>query len=296
MPEWRHYEAAALGPLVPGLRALEAGIPYPIEDGTDHFTIDHGEDYAAFYRGLGDAHYLVARDGEQIVGSIAGALRDARVGERRVPAVYLGDLKVAAPYRGTGVARQLAFGCVRMMRQRRFRQWRLVYFAAMRGARGDVSRALRGFNPGRFLRPAAVLQLYFVPPETLRRLDPSTAPPAPETRGVDLSPTVDADRVSTAGRKDLRIASTGRPWPLVHLPRGPRAWGGSLGTYLARCAAADWAPGELACFGLDARLIEHTDWLTFNGLKPGAVCTIHTLAWPGVLRGVRWMHLATSEI
>ncbi len=293
-PEWRHYEAAALGPLVPGLRALEAGIPYPLDD--DAFTIDHGDDYSAFHRGLGDAHYLVATDGPRVVGAIAGVLRTADVAGRRVPSVYLGDLKVAPDHRGTGLARRAALGAVAKMREPRFRRWRLAYFAAMRGERGDVTRSLQGLHPGRLTRPVATLQLYFVAPAALRALDAASCPPPPADPGADLSPEADEDRVSTAGRKDLRLVSTGAPWPLVHLPRGPRGWTPTLGAYLRRCGDLPWRDGEIACFGLDARLEPQTAWLASRGVQPGAVCTIHALAWPGILRGIRWMHLATAEI
>ena len=185
-------------------------------------------------------------------------------------------------------------GRVRRVRSR-FRQWRLAYFAAMRGDRGDVTRSMRWHNPARLLRPAAELRVYFVEPTALQALDPAGAPATPSSKGLDLSPDA-PDRVSTRGRKDLRLASTGAPWPLVHLARGPAGWGASHGAYLKRCGAADWAPGELACFALDARLSREIEWLAAKGLHAGATCTIYALAWPGILRRARWFHLATSEV
>lgn len=298
----QHLEAAAIGPYAEGLRALEAAIAYPLDD--DAFTIDHGADYAAFYRGLGEAHYLVAEAGHaaqrRVVGVFAGALRTAVLGDRSLPAVYLGDLKVAPAWRGTGLARRFAVQALKLTRQRRFRQWRLVYFAAMRGARGDVTRSLRGVNPGRLLRPLGRLALFFVEPERLAALDLRHPPPPVTTPGLDLSPDVSTDRLSTAGRKDLRLASTGKPWPLVHLVRGPRAWTPTLAHYLQRCGRAEWAPGALACFGVDERLTHQIKWLRESDLHPGATCTVYGFAWPGTARRVRrqtsWLHLATAEI
>lgn len=280
------------------LRALESAIVYPTDD--DAFTIDHGADYAAFYRGLGEAHYLVAESAGAVVGVFAGALRVATLGERAVPTVYLGDLKVAPTHRGTGLARTLAIGALKMMRQRRFRRWRLVYFAAMRGTQGDVTRSLRGVNPGRLLRPLGRLAVYFVDPSRLAALDLRDAPPPVRTPGLDLSADIDVDRVSTAGRKDLRLASTGEPWPLVHLVRGPRAWTPSLGHYLRRCGRAAWRDGEVACFSVDERLTNQIKWLRDQGVLAGATCTVYGFAWPGtagrIRRGARWLHLATAEI
>ena len=102
-----HVTAEGLGPYLSSLRALERGIRYPIADGADHFTIDHGEAYHPFFSRLGEAHFLLALRGDEVVGSVAGVLRAVRAGEREVQALYLCDLKLAAQERGQGVARRL---------------------------------------------------------------------------------------------------------------------------------------------------------------------------------------------
>jgi hypothetical protein len=191
-----------------------------------------------------------------------------------------------------------------MMSQRRFRRWKLAYFAAMHGDRGDVTHSFGPLNPGRLLRSLGTLNLYFVDPQILSSL-PLDAPPNPNGAGLNLSPRT-ADRISTAGRKDLRLMSTGAPWPLQHLSQPPDAWGDSLADYLHRCAALDWKPDEIACFALDRRLEAHGEWLARHSVLPGAACTIYGLFWPGFSRGTTrrkrslsaldWVHLATAEI
>jgi hypothetical protein len=295
---------ADVAPFVPRLRALERSIEYPLGDGADHFFIDHGEQYHPFFSALGDARFLLALRGDEVLGSIAGVARTVRIAGRDVPALYLCDLKLARAARGQGLSRRLLLhGLGAIVRTPEVHDTRLLYGAAMRGAAGDVMRTARGFNPLRLGRPAARLALYFVSPARLATLDLRHAPPPPTAPGADLGP---SERTpceppglcSTAGRKDLRLVSSGAPWPLVHLPLGPSAWRPTWGAYLRECGQALAARGVAAqaCFAIDERLRDHTDWLAGQGVAPGAVCTVYwlSLAFPPVRPA--WVHVPTSEI
>lgn len=295
--------AGELAPFVPGLRAIERTQKYPIADGADHFTIDHGEAYHPFFTALGDPRFLVALDGERVVGTLAGVLREASVGGRTVPSAYVCDLKVDREYRGGRVTRAMyAHGLWQLARDPELRQWRVLYGAAMRGARGDVFRSMKHpLHPARIFAPWARLHVYFATPSSLAKLPATGAPVftgAPS--GVDLSP--EASRgpitVSTRGRKDFRIESTGLPWALVHLPWGPARWGANLGAWLREGADAVHAHGDgaLACFALDERFDAHVRWLAKHGVEPGAVCTVYACALPPAPRRPAWVHLATHEI
>ncbi len=315
-------DAAHLAPYAAGLRALERDITYPLADGQDRFWIDHGAHYHPFFSALGEAHFLIALDGDAVVGTAAGILRTARFGERAVPTGYACDLKLAPSHRGRGVARDLLLhGLRHVLTTPRFRRWRYAYGAAMRSARGDVMRSARGLHPARLFRPDACLRLFFVPAPALRALDPSGCPPlaAARTPGLELSPTQPGlGLVSTAGTKDLRLVSArpqgredaqsqgredaqsqgredARTWPLTHLTHGPRDWPATLGDYLARAGRA--LPDEaIACFGLDERLAPQLEWLAARGLVSDTVCTIYGWRLPGGPRDPAWIHLATSEI
>jgi GNAT superfamily N-acetyltransferase len=313
--------ARDLAPYVEGLRALERDIEYPIQDGQDSFRIDHGAEYHPFFSALGDAYFLVALDGERVVGSLAGMAREAIMQGEARPATYLADIKVARDRRGRGLPRRMIqWAFLQMLRDPEMRRWRYAYLAAMRGARGDVMRTVRGMHPGRLVSPAATLALYFVAPEALAALSTSNAPPPPPRgTGIDLSPASprgarDEDPlgiVSTAGRKDLRLRSTGEHWPLFHLSRSPEQWGTSWGAYLASCGrslCAANAPGArkdaqgageskgVACFGIDARMTDHVAWLSKQKMDPGAICTVYAISLTRRSRGAKWLHLATSEI
>ena len=297
-------EGAGVVPYAPSLRRLEESIRYPIADGADHFFIDHGEHYHPFFSTMGHAHFLLALRGDEVVGSVAGVVRDVRVAGREVRALYICDLKVAAGERGRGLARRmLQHGLGQLLRRPALRACRLLYGAAMRGKKGDVMRTARGLNPLRLGGTDARLALYFVPPARLAGLDVSRAPPPPRSPGIEFGPSPSAPfeapgLCSTAGRKDLRLLSTGQPWPLVHLPLGPSAWGPSWGAWLRACGEVLVArqPSATTCFAIDERLAEHVTWLAGEGIRPDTVCTVYSLA-PLFLRGgAGWVHLPTSEI
>lgn len=301
-------DAGGLGPYVAGLRALEREILYPIDDGRDHFRIDHGPAYTPFFTALGEPYFAVVLAGEEVAGSACGILRQARLGERTLVTGYACDYKLAVRHRGVGLGRaMLTRGLLELLtpRNTHYRAWRFGYGAAMRGAKGDVLRSGRGLHPLRLLAPWAELAVYFVSPEKLAQL-PTGAPPPPTELGLNLSPTAEErggplGLISTAGRKDLRLVSTGEPWPLVHLALGPSRWAPDLGLYLSRAGAellldAGRAPPPTACFAIDRSLEAHVAWLARQGIEPGATCRI--LAWrlfPTLARPA-WVHLATSEI
>ena len=298
-------DAAGVAPYAEGLRRLEHDIVYPIADGGDHFRIDHGPAYAPFFAELGEAYFAIALEGDEVVGNAVGILRRARLGERSIVTGYGCDYKVAPRLRGSGLGpKMLRFGLGQLVApaNTHFRTWRFAYGAAMRGARGDVLRSGRGLHPLQLVGPYARLLLWFVAPARLAELSEAGCPPPPAAPGLDLSPDAGARSalgiVSTAGKKDLRLVSTGEAWPLQHLVRGPGAWGPSLAAYLRSAGEAlltGGAPGE-ACFALDERLVDHVGWLRARGLEPGAVCTVVAWrAWPRIPRPP-WVHLATSEI
>ncbi len=297
--ELRHVEAHALAPFVEDLRALERDVSYPIDDGRDRFVLSHGEAYHPFFSSMGEAHFVVALEKGRVVGCIAAVRKPVRAADGAVDGVYLGDLKVAKAWRGQGVpARMLFFALGVWARSPRRLSWRFAFGAAMRGERGDVMNAAKGVTPMKLGAPFALLNVYFVEPRKLAALSVEGAPPTPTSAGLDLSPSVDADVLSTLGKKDFVLQSTKQPWPLVHLPRGPAGWGHSHADFLRRGGqqlVEQGAQGP-ACFALDRRLSNEHDFLRTRGLEPGAVATVYAFSTTGRTRGAAWVHLATSDI
>jgi GNAT superfamily N-acetyltransferase len=296
MIRFLNLRPSQLEPYVDGLRALEHDIEYPIADGADSFRIDHGPLYHPFFSGMGEAQIVVGLDGDRVVATMAGVLREGLLCGRTTPVMYGADMKVAKSHRGRGIPRKmLMFALGKLLREPRGTSWRYAYVAAMRGAKGDVMRTVRGVHPAQLAHPAAELMIYFVAPEKLAALDPSGAPTPPRVDElIDLSPWPASPTISTAGRKDLRLRSTGgAPWPLVHLPFAPSrpSWARTL----RECGTA-LSSEQIACFGLDVRLRDHTEFLARNGITPGAVCTVYALSLTPRTRGARFLHLSTAEI
>lgn len=292
-------DAAGIAPFIPSLRALERTVRYPLADGADEFFIDHGAAYHPFFTGMGAARFLLALRGDDVVGAITGVVKPVRLAGAPVPALYLCGLKVDAAMRGQGTGRSLFLrGLATILLTPELRQCRIIYGAGMRGSRGDVMNTARGWHPLRMASAQSVSSLFFVEPQRLAALPASGAPGLPHGAGLSLGAASPPDVVSTHGTKDLRLMSSGKPWPLVHLPAPPEQWGGSLAAYLVRCATGlvATAPSSLACFSLDVRLQEHHTWLARHGIAPGAHCTVYALNLIRRAPEVSWVHLPTSEI
>lgn len=86
---------------------FEQQFSYPLGD-TTHFHINHGADYTAFYRSMGGQFSLFIAMERQVCGVIAVVIRTLRRpdGKRQMTA-YVGDLKIAPQYRGSGLSAQL---------------------------------------------------------------------------------------------------------------------------------------------------------------------------------------------
>jgi hypothetical protein len=292
-----HVRPDEVAPWVEQLAALERDITYPLDDGRDRFAISHGPAYHPFFSALGEAHFLLALEGERVIGCVAGVRKPVQTPRGEVAAVYLGDLKVHADWRGRRVpARMMAKALAISLGDWSDLHWRFAFGAAMRGDRGDVMRSVKGANVMRLGSTFATLDLYFTAPAVLAALNPNGAPATPTAPGLDLSPAEQRDVVSTAGRKDFVLRSSGKPWTLVHLPRGPAGWGESHAAYLRRGGALLAGEPGPACFAIDRRLTAEREFLGSRGLTPGAVCTVYALATTTKVRSAAWVHLATSEI
>ncbi len=301
MAEIQLLEPQQLRPHVPALRALERSIEYPLGDG-QAFCIDHGPRYHTFFSSMGRSVFVLAFRRGRLLGSLACVLRSCRQGTRTWQSLYLADLKLAAEARGQGLVRRMLWTLLKRLPRARLTSWRLAYCAAMQGAHGDVRRSFRGAHLGRLLEELGQLEVFFVAPETLARLDPTDAPGPLASEGLELSPRGAPRLVSTRQRKDLRLTATGTAWPLWHLPRSPAAWRGGLAHELRAAGRQLLArdPASQVCFALDRRLDSSLAWLAARGITPGAQCVIYglRLPWAGLPtpRRLPWLHLATSEI
>ena len=76
----------------------------------------HGERYATFFERMGDAHFLLALDGDEVVGTFAGVGKWAESAGRRIPTVYGADWKIAPAWRGGRLAPKFLTTGIRLVR------------------------------------------------------------------------------------------------------------------------------------------------------------------------------------
>lgn len=299
----RIVDSFELAPYVQDLRALESTMRYPIAQGADHFTLDHGTHYHPFFSSMGAAKFLLLLEEGRVQGVMAGVWRHIQVHDTLIPALYLADLKLAAHLRGRHlVLKMLWHGIRELFRRSDLGGWRIVYGAAMRGEQGDVMRSMRGaLHPAGLLDFSACTLIYFASPLALTQLP--DAPAVERTPCANFSPERTSLVHHTRGQKDFQLHSTGKPWSLVHMDRGPdhpdfHNLGHTLRLSAQRVLAHH--PTAQLCFSLDSRATHTLDWLATHDIHPGATCTVYAmqLSTRGhpALADAPFIHLATSTI
>ena len=187
------------------LEALEQHSIYPLGD--DAFRISHGVDYFAFFERMGEVAYYALEEGGGLVAVGCGVLRPARGSQPR--RWYVGDLKVRPDARG----RHLPVSLIRRGFLQNYLRCRRGYAVAMNPADGRVPPAVRAFAWFKWLPMWMLgsfqLDIYDAADEGLALIWPLLL----EHRGP-------AHLVSCDGLKELRLQSTGRPVPLLHVRHG----------------------------------------------------------------------------
>lgn len=177
--------------------AFERAFTYPL--GADRFHIDHGADYLAFFRALGSPEVFVAEDD----GGIAGVLVAVRRRLLGRDAWYLCDLKA---HRG---ARAL----LRSFAEARIDADTAAYGVSMNANDGSNRLAAAA----RRCAAAAPLRIEHI---AFFTFDHTTWQRSEALLTAAVGPIGFLDN---HGRKDIVLASTGRPMPLLHAQHGPLA-------------------------------------------------------------------------
>jgi GNAT superfamily N-acetyltransferase len=190
-----------------GIEAIEQTAFYPL--GNDSFQLDHGDNYFAFFDRLGDVHYFAALDGERVAAVGAGLLRQLpyRQGESARLTWYLCDLKVHPDYQRQHLSIRLLHYALQSCMSKCDRG----YTISMNSGDGKPNRLVRiyeKFNLVRF-RCSSILGIYSVDDVTMRSLEPTLI----KYRGK-------ISYLSLQGIKDLKLQSSGKMLPLLHVQWG----------------------------------------------------------------------------
>lgn len=188
------------------LHQFEEHFTYPL--GEDSFSIDHGEDYLAFFKRMGNAHlYATEKDGK-IVAVGAGIIQE------RFKAWYLCDMKVHPEHRGQKIP-------VKMFR----RYFLPCYLKCQKGFALNMEESTGKKNPITKImetlpwtplkQGARILFYYEDAAKTLNAMDvlKSIRP------GISFS--------SLNGIKDLVLKSTSKAIPLMHMEWNQKTPGNS---------------------------------------------------------------------
>ena len=252
----------------PRISDFQTRFTFPINH--QHFYFDNGDDYFSWFRTMGQLHYFVALDGEEVVAVAAQITRQLvnSAGEKTEPFWYLCDLKVHPDYRGLGIPEKIFTN--------RFPHH---YFRCPRGyavtidpidqSENAIVRMLQNFPMIPF-SVATKLGVIMLDTELMEEVDPILR----RHRGpISYS--------SAAGIRDIVPESGGEPLPVLHAQFGPCAQPGYKDPVDAHA--------HMFCAPLDDALIKD---LAIRGIRPVTTITVvhHRLdSW-------KWQFILTNEI
>jgi hypothetical protein len=187
--------------------SLEKKADYPL-GANERFHIDHGSDYFAFFKRLGNLHYLAACDNEKVVAVGAGILRHIPIKQESQPqnVWYLCDLKVDPDYRGKHIPMQMF-----MRSAYKALSCSIGYAISMNPKEGE-NRIARLFKNHSWI-PVDTPKTLFIFSLTAHQIT-RILPVLEKYRGP-------VSFLSLCGKKDLILQSTQAPLPLLHAQFGP---------------------------------------------------------------------------
>jgi hypothetical protein len=147
----RTLEAPPDAALAAALERFERRFTYPLGESTS-FRISHGDDYARFYRAMGDARVVVAERDSEVLGTLGGALKQLG-GDTN--ALYVGDLKVLPGFEAGIVLLRLATALIAWAKPRVSAAFGVV----MDGTRKTPERYTGRFGIPAFSRLAKIMVL-----------------------------------------------------------------------------------------------------------------------------------------
>ena len=187
--------------------ALEKKATYPLGP-NESFKIDHGADYFAFFKRLGQLSYYTAFREEELVAVGCGVLRDLALkpDQPKEKCWYLCDLKVDPASRGQHIP-------LYMFMKAAYKAWTSTRgYAISMNPTGSENRVVKMFRNHGWIPVDEPKQL------ALFSMNQDEMQRAEHTLEKHRGP---VSYLSLQGTKDLILSSTGQPLPLLHAQFGP---------------------------------------------------------------------------
>lgn len=195
----------------PNLKLFETKMSHKYPLGNDSFSIDHGEDYFAFFKRLGKVHYIIIQDTKtkNIVGTACLILRKYTIYDysnktsKLIPIWYMCDLKISKEHRGRSLTSQLFLKLV----HRFIPQSYYGYLVSMDPHSQQMIHIMKNVNkflPIKFR--TCKLLIYVVSKNTMQSIEKYFIYAFGQISYITLS-----------GKKDLILESSGKPMSIYHL-------------------------------------------------------------------------------
>jgi len=218
------------------LQELESVAEYPYGD--DFFTLNHGNDYFAFFERMGEPLFHVALSENRVIACAAGILRTLKIENKPVRAWYLCDLKIHPEFRGRQITSKL-------FRENLFRN----YFKCPRGYAISMNPASGENRVVTLLKRLPQIPIGYAGRLNFYSFNQTEAASVQKDLETELGK---ISYLSLRGKKDLIIKSTNLPLPLFHIQHGAMATNGEIesptenGTYMICAFESDSLDNLLA--------------------------------------------------
>ncbi|MBI3632563.1 MAG: hypothetical protein HY225_03885 [Candidatus Vogelbacteria bacterium] len=279
------------------LEDLEKEFSYPLSGGRS-FKISHGSDYKAFFDQMGEAQFILAHDGNDLVAVMTATYKDIMIGGEVRKALYLADLKVRSSHRGKILGlrmywRSFLYGLMR----KEFWRSDLIYFVTMQGERGDFASHSPKFSPVSLFSSLAEFSIFFADPLRVASItELSVAERVDKSSVLGLSPvTAMALTVDLKGKKDLLVDGEILPMRLTHL-NSLDLWGQDYLKLLVDTGRKISSSHAQLCFAVDKRRGDLLKHLAINGIKPSGSALIHGLSLNRSIRNSTFCTVGTFQI
>jgi hypothetical protein len=279
-------------------REIEKYIEYPLEDGENTFTIDHGLDYHTFFSQQGHkSRFIAIKNNDRVIGTLAVVWKTIQIIDKNYTAIYFSDLKLDFKYRKKRIIHKLFWYLLKNWPLKKdFRGWDFAYYCAMLRDGGSVEKSFSILNPARLASGTAMFNIYMVDPEKIRLLNWEEKSVNKVESFINLSSQRNEFVFWNDGKKDIISKATKTVMPLGHLH--PQFF---INKYsIAHKNAINEISNKdnaLACFAIDNRDKQKIEWLKSNDISTETKCKIFSFSpFSPSLKNSKNLYISTGEI
>ena len=282
---------------VADLKKIEKDILYPLNNGSESFRINHGDNYTPFFTNQGyKTRFLIIKDSNSVIGGLVGVWKKATLNKDKLNILYVADLKLKKEYRGNGVIKKgLFYLFFKWPFNQSLQGWDFIYFCAMQKKNRGVEKTFKGLHLGRLSSSITEFVIYMVEPEELKKL-PVEFFKKNKNNKINLSKKRGEGVLWNNNIKEIILTKSNESLSLGHI--NPDVFSGGDERKIKKIIKTiKKRKNSLACFAIDTKQKEKVNIMAQVGIKKETFCKLFTFN-PFLIKSLRSAHfyISTGEI